>query len=68
MKNVIFYIMIAAAVAAAYFALKDGLFEEQKGNKTRSPRGTVRGISEKGRRVGEGAGRAFDSADFGGRR
>ena len=68
MKNVIFYILIAAAIAAAYFALKDGLFEEQKAKKTRSPRSTVRGISEAGRRVGEGTGRAFDSVDFGGRR
>ena len=68
LKNLIFYILVAVAVAAAYFALKDGLFEEQKGKKTRSPRSTVRGISQKGRKVGEGAGGAFDSVDFGGRR
>ena len=68
MRNLIFYIGVAVAIAAAYFALKDGLFEEQEGRKTRSPRSTVRGISQKGRKVGKGSGRAIDSVDFGGRR
>ena len=67
MKNLLFYILLVAAVAVAYLALKDGLFEEQKGRKTRSATSTGQGISQKSRRVGEGAGRAFDSVGFGGR-
>ena len=71
LKNAILYILIAVAVAAAYFALKDGLFEgekDKKPKKPRSPRSTVRGIVREGRKVGRGAGRSFDSMDFGGRR
>jgi len=67
LKNLIFYILLAAAIAVAYFALKDGLFEEQKGRRTRSPRSTVQGTSQKSRKVSEGVGGAFDSVGFGGR-
>jgi len=67
MKKIMILILIALGVVMFYRAFKGGR-EELARSKKPSPKGVVRDVMEQGRRTGRGAGRAFDSVNFGERK
>lgn len=64
MKNIFVLLLMAAVAFCAYKAYTSGVL--QKNTQARTG-GVVRQVVRNGKSVGEGAGKAFRSVDFGGR-
>ena len=68
MRKVIYFILVAIAVAIIYLGLSGGLWEDKdKKRKKKVGSGTrvVRETVESGRAVGRGSSNAFESVEFG---
>jgi hypothetical protein len=65
MKKLFFIVLLLLIGFIIYNIFVGGVMEQQV--KT-DAEGVVKGVVRSGRRVGEGAGKAFRSVDFGGRR
>ena len=66
LKNLLLYILVAAALVVGYLVLTGRLFKED----SRRPEGrdTVRELVDSGRNLGDKGGKAFKSVEFGGKK